>query len=109
MIRKSYTSAPDPLSFLKPFSLSLWVTFLSAWICGSILFCLIEREENEILRNRSIISQITMSMWCCIGHCIGHGVDFHVSTPSGRLLTTGLYMLSLVLATTTPVTTSGLT
>jgi len=97
LVRKTYTGVPDPLSFLKPFSLSLWLTFLSAWICGSLLFCFIERETNDMLQNRSIMSQITMSLWYCIGHCIGHGVDFHVSTASGRLLTVGLYMLSLVL------------
>jgi ABC-type amino acid transport substrate-binding protein len=97
LVRKTYRSTPDPLSFLKPFSVSLWLTFLSLWICGSILFCFIERETNHMLQNRSIMSQIAMSLWYCIGHCIGHGVDFHVSTASGRLLTVGLYMLSLVL------------
>ncbi|UJR38814.1 hypothetical protein I4U23_031479 [Adineta vaga] len=97
MTRKTYTNAPDPLSFLKPFSFSLWITFLSTWIFTSILFCFVERETNDMLQNRSLLSQIIMSMWYCIGHCIGHGVDFHVSTASGRLLTVGLYMLSLVL------------
>ncbi|CAF1261341.1 unnamed protein product [Adineta steineri] len=97
MTRKTYTTAPDPLSFLKPFSFSLWITFLGAWICGTILFFIVERDDNEMLQNRPVISQISLSMWYCIGNCIGHGADFHVSTAPGRLLTGGLYLLSLVL------------
>ena len=30
-------------------------------------------------------------------HIIGYGADFHVTTAAGRLLTVGLYILSLVL------------
>ncbi|CAF0786310.1 unnamed protein product [Adineta ricciae] len=97
MVRKVYTNAPDPLAFLKPFSFNLWITFLFVWIFASLLFCFVERETNDMLQNRSFLSQVAMSLWYTIGHCIGHGVDFHVSTPSGRLLTVGLYMLSLVL------------
>ncbi|CAF1415346.1 unnamed protein product [Adineta ricciae] len=97
MVRKTYTSAPDPLSFLKPFSLNLWITSLFSWVFASVLFCFFERDENDILANRTFFSQIAMSLWYCLGHCIGHGVDFHVRTSSGRLLTAALYLLSLVL------------
>jgi len=35
-------------------------------------------------------------MWYSIGTILGYGVDFHVRTAAGRLLTVGLYILSLV-------------
>ncbi|CAF1503731.1 unnamed protein product, partial [Rotaria sordida] len=41
-----------------------------------------------------------MSMWYSIGTIMGYGADFHVQTAAGRLLTIGLYLLSLVLMAT---------
>ncbi|CAF4334558.1 unnamed protein product, partial [Rotaria sordida] len=41
-----------------------------------------------------------MSMWYSIGTIMGYGADFHVQTAAGRLLTIGLYLLSLVLVAT---------
>jgi hypothetical protein len=35
-------------------------------------------------------------MWYSIGTLLGYGADFHVRTAAGRLLTIGLYILSLV-------------
>ncbi|CAF4021535.1 unnamed protein product [Adineta steineri] len=87
----------DLLSFLKPFSRNLWLLILGAMIFAGILICLFEREENEALKNRSIISLCTMGMWYCFGNLTGCGVDFNVTTAAGRLLTAGLYILSIVL------------
>ncbi|CAF4395232.1 unnamed protein product, partial [Rotaria sordida] len=41
-----------------------------------------------------------MSMWYSIGTIMGYGADFHVQTAAERLLTIGLYLLSLVLVAT---------
>ena len=87
----------DFLSYLKPFSLGLWLTILSASIVAGFLICLIEQKRNEALQDISISSLISMSMWFSVGTLVGYGVDFHVTTAAGRLLTLGLYILSLVL------------
>ncbi|CAF4389890.1 unnamed protein product, partial [Rotaria sordida] len=41
-----------------------------------------------------------MSLWYSIGNLMGYGGDMQPSTAAGRLLTVGLYVLSLVLAAT---------
>jgi ABC-type amino acid transport substrate-binding protein len=86
----------DFLSYLRPFSFQLWITLLVATIYAGFLISLLESEHNEALQNQSIFSLIIKSMWYSIGTILGYGVDFHVRTAPGRLLTVGLYMLSLV-------------
>jgi polar amino acid transport system substrate-binding protein len=96
IIRKESTPGVDLLGYLKPFSVKLWLTLLVAGICAGFLFCLLEHKNNEALKNRSIISLISMSMWFSFGTIVGYGVDYNVTTPTGRLLTIGLYILCLV-------------
>ena len=67
---------------------------------AGVLICLVERHNNEALRNRPIFSQFAMSVWYSFGNLVGYGVDFDVITAAGRLLTSGLYMLSLILLAT---------
>ncbi|CAF2825454.1 unnamed protein product [Rotaria sp. Silwood2] len=110
IMRKTYDIHIDLLSFLNTFSITLWLLILGAFIYAGLLICLVERNHNEALRHRSILSQLGMSIWYSFGNIIGYGVDFHVSTAAGRLVTTGLYMLCLILiATFTANLTSDLT
>ncbi|CAF4598278.1 unnamed protein product, partial [Rotaria sp. Silwood2] len=85
------------LGFLKPFSSKLWVLALGTCIYAGILICFIERTDNEDLQNRSLISQLTMSIWYSFGNIVGYGVEFNASTAGGRFLTGGLYVLGLIL------------
>jgi ABC-type amino acid transport substrate-binding protein/ABC-type branched-subunit amino acid transport system substrate-binding protein len=86
----------DLLSYLRPFSFNVWIALLFATLYAGFLICLLEREHNEALRNKSISSLIVKSMWYSLGTILGFGVDFNIRTPTGRLLTIGLYILSLV-------------
>ena len=97
IVRKPTSDQVDFFSYLKPFSLSLWMAILAITICTSILFCLVERHGNEALRDRSTVSMGAMSVWYSLGNIMGYGVDFHVTTISGRILTIALYILSIVL------------
>ncbi|CAF3889558.1 unnamed protein product [Rotaria sordida] len=90
----------DPLSFLKPFSSQLWLLVFGICIYAAFLLCLIERQDNERLQNRSILFQFLMSVWYSFGNIVGYGVDFNVNTAAGRLLTASLYILSLILLAT---------
>jgi hypothetical protein len=96
LIRKTNSNSADLFAFLKPFSLRLWLTILATTIYGGFLVCLLERRENEALIKRSLISSLTLSLWFSIGTVMGYGADFHVQTAAGRMLTVGLYMLSLI-------------
>ncbi|CAF2638112.1 unnamed protein product [Rotaria sp. Silwood2] len=100
IIRKSNSIDVDFFSYLRPFSVTLWLTLLAGFIYAAILLCLLERQDNEALKNKSIISSISMSMWYSVGTIMGYGADFHVQTAAGRVLSVGLYMLSLVLVAT---------
>ncbi|CAF3177457.1 unnamed protein product [Rotaria sp. Silwood2] len=100
IVRQTTTVNVDLLSYLKPFSLNLWLILLICTVYAAILLCVLERQNNEALQNRSIISSGAMSMWYSIGTIMGYGADFHVQTAAGRLLTVGLYLLSLVLVAT---------
>ena len=62
IVRKPTSDQVDFFSYLKPFSLSLWMAILAITICTSILFCLVERHENEALRDRSTVSMGAMSV-----------------------------------------------
>ena len=97
IIRKPTPDQVELFSFLKPFSLTLWVMILSALLITSLLIFLVERHENEALRDRSTVSMGAMSIWYSLGNIMGHGADFRVATAAGRLLTMALYVLSLVL------------
>ncbi|CAF3993101.1 unnamed protein product, partial [Rotaria sordida] len=87
----------DLFAFLKPFSRGLWILVLGTCIYAGILIFLIERRKNEDLQNRSIPSQLIMSIWYCFGNMFGYGIEFNTRTAGGRLLTAGLYILSLIL------------
>ncbi|CAF3274414.1 unnamed protein product [Rotaria sp. Silwood2] len=88
------------ISYLKPFSLKLWIVVLISVIYASVLVYLLERQDNESLQDRSIISSLAMSIWYSIGNVMGYGADMQPSTAAGRFLTVGLYVLSLVLVAT---------
>ena len=110
IIRDTSTPAVDFLAYLRPFSFQVWLTILCAVLGSVFFFYLFERQENDALKDRSIISRVGMSMWYSFGTIMGYGVDFHVKTAAGRLLVVGLYILSLVLvAAYTANLTSNLT
>lgn len=96
IIREAQMESIDYLSYLRPFSFELWIALLVASIYASFLICLLEYEHNEALQHRSLTSLIIKSMWYSIGTLLGYGADFQVRTAAGRLLTMGLYILSLV-------------
>ncbi|CAF1011721.1 unnamed protein product [Rotaria sordida] len=100
VMRKTPDINIDLLSFLKSFSFNLWLLVLCAIIYAGLLICLLERNDNEILKNRSKLSQLIMSIWYSFGNLVGYGVDFHVNTAAGRLVTASLYILSLILVAT---------
>ncbi|UJR16678.1 hypothetical protein I4U23_003578 [Adineta vaga] len=100
IIRQSTSVNLNLFSYLKPFSLSLWLALLACVVYSGILFCLLERQDNEEFHNRSIISSGALSAWFAFGQLMGYGVDFDVQTAAGRLLTAGLYVLSIVLVAT---------
>jgi ABC-type amino acid transport substrate-binding protein len=97
MVRKESNVTTDLLLFLRPFTWGLWLLILVANIYAGCLLFLYERQANDALRHESIISSTAMCCWFSIGTLIGYGVDFRVRTAAGRLLTTGLYVLSLIL------------
>ncbi|UJR06934.1 hypothetical protein I4U23_011223 [Adineta vaga] len=97
MIRKETNVNIDLLSYLKPFSYNLWLLILASIIYATILFYILERSENDELKNRSIISALAMSFWFAFSTFVGYGSDFQVKTAAGRLLTAGLYILSLII------------
>lgn len=100
IMRKDSAENVDLLSYLRPFSFSLWLLLCITSIYAGVLICIIERRENEALQDKSILSAVFMSLWYSIGTIMGYGVDFQARTAAGRLLTLGLYFLSLVLVAT---------
>jgi ABC-type branched-subunit amino acid transport system substrate-binding protein/ABC-type amino acid transport substrate-binding protein len=110
IIRQPVDPPVDLWSFLRPFSLKLWITLLAAAVCGGLLFAVIERDKNEVLENRSTPAMIIMGLWYSFGTIVGYGVDFNVTTAAGRLFTLGLYILCLIsVAAYTANLTSNLT
>ncbi|CAF1218853.1 unnamed protein product [Adineta steineri] len=100
VMRNTPAVTVDLLSYMNPFSRTLWLLILIGCVYAGLLLSVIERQENEALRHRSLISSVAMSIWYSFGNLVGYGVDFDVTTAAGRLLTMGLYMLSLVLVAT---------
>jgi ABC-type amino acid transport substrate-binding protein len=108
--RKSSEESIDLFSYLRTFTLGLWLMLLAAGLVAAVLLGILEKRENEALQNRSTTSLAVMGMWHSLGVIVGYGVDFHVRTAAGRLLTVGLYIISLVfVATYTANLTSYLT
>ena len=97
IVRKSLDKDMDLLAYLRPFSSKLWVAVLFTAIYASLLISCFERHANEELQNRSISSLIGLGMWYSVGNIFGYGVEWQVKTAAGRLLTMGLFILSIVL------------
>lgn len=97
VMKKNVAVNLDLLSFLRPFSSNLWLLTLGTTMSAGILFYVLEYEENDALKGKSILSLFTMSVWYCFGNLVGYGAGFNACTAAGRLLTLGLYILSLVL------------
>jgi ABC-type amino acid transport substrate-binding protein len=100
VVRKKTDATIDLLSFLKPFTRNLWLLILAASAYAAFLLFLYEGQANDALRHKSMTSSAAMSGWFSVGTLLGYGVDFEVRTAAGRLLTTGLYILSLILVAT---------
>ncbi|CAF4378522.1 unnamed protein product, partial [Adineta steineri] len=64
---------------------------------ASILIFLLERHHNEALQDRSVVSGSAMSAWYSMAIVLACAPDFNITTAAGRLLTVGLYILSLIL------------
>ncbi|CAF4137314.1 unnamed protein product, partial [Rotaria sordida] len=97
IIRNTPDANLDLFGFLKPFSVNLWLLVLATCISSGILMCIIERKDNENLTDRSVSSQLIMSIWYSFANMVGYGADFSASNAAGRLLTGGLYILSLII------------
>ncbi|CAF3954175.1 unnamed protein product, partial [Rotaria sp. Silwood1] len=97
IIRNTPDANVDLFGFLKPFSVKLWILILATCISSGILMCIIERKDNENLTDRSVSSQLTLSIWYSFANMVGYGADFAASNAAGRLLTSGLYILSLII------------
>jgi ABC-type amino acid transport substrate-binding protein/ABC-type branched-subunit amino acid transport system substrate-binding protein len=90
----------DLFSYLAAFTGGLWILLLIAVIVASLLICLFEREQNESLRERNLTGAVAMSIWYTIGNVMGYGADFQTTTAAGRILTIGLYIISLTTVAT---------
>jgi len=100
MTRKAQDEIIDLLGFLRTFTNGLWLVLLALGLVSAVLISLMERQDNEALQNRTIIPLAFMGAWFSLGVLVGYGVDFHVTTAAGRLLTAGLYVISLVFVAT---------
>ncbi|CAF1370247.1 unnamed protein product [Adineta ricciae] len=100
IIKKDSTVKLDYFSYLKPFSRNVWLTLLGAWLYAAIIFWILERNINDSLREKSTMCSIMLSIWYSLCTIVGFGVEFAVQTAAGRILTFGLYMLSIVLVAT---------
>ncbi|CAF3047056.1 unnamed protein product [Rotaria sp. Silwood2] len=97
IVRTNQMSNVYVLAYLRPFSTNLWIMLLAASFFAGLFMRLLEHSENLELQHRSFLSSVAMSWWYSIGTIMGYGADFRVATAAGRLLTVGLYLLSLVL------------
>ena len=100
VMRQTVPDKIDLLAYMRPFKRDLWLLLLGCTIYAGVVVCCLERQENDALKNRSISSLFFMGVWYAIGVIIGYGVDFHVRTAAGRLLTAGLYIVSIVFVAT---------
>lgn len=110
IIRKTPFDEIDFWSYLKPFSYRLWLLIFIAWLLSSIIYCFVEHQNNDSFKDKSLYTKVYMSMWFCFCSIMQYGLEFSPKTPAGRILTSGIYILSLVLvATYTANLTSDLT
>ena len=100
MMRNTDDLSIDLIAFLRPFSRNVWLLLLGACVFAGILFCAMERNDNTNLQHRSLISQLAMSLWYSFGNIAGYGAGYDANTASGRLLTAGLYVVSIIILAT---------
>ncbi|CAF1187061.1 unnamed protein product [Adineta ricciae] len=96
IIRKKTSESYGRFAFLKPFPIILWIMIALVVLWSALLLYFYEVRHAE-LRKKPVISRIGMSIWYAIGTLIGYGVDFQAKTSPGRILTSGIYVVSVVL------------
>lgn len=87
----------DLFGFLRPFSHGLWLLSLGAVLVVGFVVCILERESNEALQNKSLISLLAMGVWYSFANVLGFGADYNITTAAGRFLTLGVFMFSIAL------------
>ena len=100
IVREKSIADLEVFAYLKPYKTSLWMFVLATTVYAAILIYLLERNENEQFQNKHLVPSLCMSMWYALGHTMGYGSDFAAVTAAGRLVTVGLYLMSLVLVAT---------
>ena len=100
IVRKKPVVDLDLFSYLKPYTFGLWMAMLAVIVYAALLVYLFERKDNDALHKGNPLSSFCMSTWYTLGNLMGYGADFTAVTAAGRLLTIGLYLMSLVLVAT---------
>ena len=83
IMRKPSISDRAPFSFLKPFSLSIWLYILTAYVVVSCLMAAISRLEDVLYNVQNIIYRtgkeepfsISYSFWFNLASLLGQGVE----------------------------------
>ncbi|CAF1408140.1 unnamed protein product, partial [Didymodactylos carnosus] len=110
VVRQSQSSYSDLFSYLKPFSLKLWLAILGIVLYSGCLLCYFERTTTtKTLRNqtttvepKSVHQTITLSLYYAWSSLVnmGGGGGFVLFSTASRILTIGLSTISLILLAT---------
>jgi len=98
LLTTKHSSPSDPWSFLRPFSLGVWMMLLLAGFVFATLLFLVELQASEGELDASI-GGFYRSLQFAFSSFFGFG-DFSPQTPLGRLLVCGWALLCLIMTAT---------
>jgi hypothetical protein len=56
VVRQTTNINVDYFSYLKPFAIDLWTILILSTVFAAIVICILERQDNKVLQNKSIVS-----------------------------------------------------
>ncbi|CAF1332977.1 unnamed protein product, partial [Rotaria sordida] len=100
IVRDSSPISVNFLSYLRPFSLEVWLSIIGIVIYSGLLVFLFERRTIEETQDCRGLRAIIFGVYQALSTVIGMGSDLPLRTKSSRIIVIGLFTLSVLLVAT---------
>jgi ionotropic glutamate receptor len=100
VIRDSPSFSISFLSYLRPFSLEVWLSIVGTIIYSGLLVYLFEQQTIEETEDYRGHRAVIFGIYQALSSIVGMGGDFQLRTKSSRIIVVGLFTVSIILVAT---------
>ena len=101
MIQKPENQKPGVLSFMEPFSTTVWIWICFAYIGANIVLYIVTRFSpyewyvKSDSHDGKLVNDFNFgnTLWFCLAAILQQGVDIAPKSPSGRMAASGMIFI----------------